>query len=97
MRVFLAGTGSKPWIKENFYDFYRLSSYEYLKKDSKEILPFCSNFLNVDKGTPDLSAKPSCVSSICNLLSRTFSTNFFCAFDDEINNIIVVFNCILSK
>ena len=37
MRVFLAGSGQKPWENINFFNFYRLSSYEYLKKDSKEI------------------------------------------------------------
>lgn len=27
MKVFLAGYGGKPWIKDNFYNFYRLESY----------------------------------------------------------------------
>src|SRR5690554_5298909 len=30
-----------------------------LRNDSKEITPFCSNFRNVDNGTPDRSDKPS--------------------------------------
>src|SRR5690606_24006169 len=67
------------------------------KNESKEMTPFCSNFLNVDKGTPDLSDKPSWVSSICNLRSRMFSTIFICTFDNDINNIIVVFKLIMSK
>src|SRR5690606_37351742 len=29
------------------------------KNESKEITPFCSNFLSVDNGTPVLSDKPS--------------------------------------
>ena len=37
MRVFLAGLGGKPWLKNNYFDFYRLHSYEYLKKEKDEI------------------------------------------------------------
>ena len=37
MRVFLAGLGGKPWLKNNYFNFYRLHSYEYLKKEKGEI------------------------------------------------------------
>ena len=37
MKVFLAGSGSKPWVKKNYFDFFRLHSYEYLKKDPAEL------------------------------------------------------------
>ena len=37
MKVFLAGEGGKPWLKENFFNFYRLHSYEYLKKEPEEV------------------------------------------------------------
>jgi hypothetical protein len=38
MKIFLAGEGPKPFMKDNFYDFYRLCSYHYLnKKGNAEI------------------------------------------------------------
>ena len=38
MKIFLAGDGGRPFIKNNFYKFYRLNSYEYLKKQRDEIV-----------------------------------------------------------
>lgn len=38
MKIFLAGTGGLPFLEEKFYDFNRLASYEYLKKDAREKL-----------------------------------------------------------
>src|SRR5690606_22548735 len=62
------------------------------KNESKEITPFCSNFLNVDNGTPDRYDRLSSVSSICNRLAVLVSTIFFFILVNDINNIRVVFN-----
>ena len=32
MKVYLAGEGGHPWLKDDFYDFFRLDSYLSAKK-----------------------------------------------------------------
>ena len=44
MKIYLAGAGGKPWLKDNFFDFYRLDSYEYLKKGCSAELKFLNTY-----------------------------------------------------
>lgn len=37
MKIYLAGEGILPFLYDEFYDFYRLCSYEYLRKKPDEI------------------------------------------------------------
>lgn len=49
MKIYLAGQNGHPWLKQNFYDFYRLESfYNITKKEEKEIEKY-SDFL-LDSG-----------------------------------------------
>lgn len=41
MKIFLAGSGHLPWVKDNFSDFNRLESFYYI---SKTEIPFISKY-----------------------------------------------------
>lgn len=44
MRVFLSGDGHRPFLKHEFYNFYRLHSYEYLRKSGRNEVPLIPRY-----------------------------------------------------
>jgi len=51
MKIYLAGEGYKPFLSDEFYDFYRLASFTYIQKDKVEItaIPKFKDFI-LDSG-----------------------------------------------
>lgn len=48
MKIFLAGSGHNPWVKDNFFSFNRLESFYYITSE-KELIHKYDNFL-LDSG-----------------------------------------------
>lgn len=62
--------------------------------DSRDIEPFCSNLRKVGRGTPDRSARVSCVSSIDSRRRRRFLVILTALLEIEISDSIVVVSCV---